>query len=359
LNPLTFFHQLQEAYRSAVVQSDLVVRYYQVAGYKVELYFAGSALPPLLTPALAHLAIPKVSQPDLRLYLWDSESTGVQPPPCPWRPEQVDLRGEVPTFSDERFLTAIQIDVNAVSILDRRHNVGIYWIDQLDSLRAYERAAPLKVLLHWWLRDRSLPMIHAGAVGTQDGAVLLVGKTGAGKSTTALACLSAGLRFISDDRCLLRLDPEPQVLCIYNSAKLHLAQMEHFPHLIPSISNLYRTEEEKALVHVYDFAPQQVVHQLPIRAILLANVAGTAATTFSPVSRMAVLRDFTTSTLVYQPGAAQAEVQMMAELVRRVPCYQIDLGSDLAGIPQAIEKLIKDKKFLRKDSLRQREEFGS
>ncbi len=107
-----------------------------------------------------------------------------------------------------------------------------------------------------------------------------------------------------------------------------------------AVANPHKLSREKALVYVNDYAPQQIVHPLPVRAILLANVAGTQATSLAPVSRMQVLREFTTSTLVYQPGAGPAEVGMMAELVRRVPCYQINLGSDLAGIPCVIQKLL-------------------
>jgi hypothetical protein len=339
---LTFFDELRAAYSLAAQRSATITHCYQIGKYQIQLCFAGPTLVPLLTPALAHLATSDVVDPDLTLYLWDSESTTTLPPPCPWTQDDVDLRGEIPAFSNDRFLTAIQLDVNAVSILDQHQNLGVYWIDSIDSLRVYEQAAPLKVLLHWWLRDRGLPMIHAAVVGDENGAVLLVGKSGAGKSTTSLLCLNAGLRYISDDRCLLALDPEPQALCIYNSAKLHWEQMERFPNLMAKVNNLDEVTKDKALVHVHDFAPQQIAHQLPIRAILLATVTGRPSTSLTPVSRIKVLSDFTTSTLVYQPGAAKKEVQMMADLVRRLPCYQINLGSDFGEIALAIAKVLND-----------------
>jgi hypothetical protein len=277
--------------------------------------------------------------PDVTLHLWDGASTGSEPPQ-PWSNAEVGLRGEVPMYSNGQILTAIQTDVNAVNIFDRHHRRGFYWIDSPASLRAYERAAPLKVLLHWWLRDLGLPMIHAGAVGTEAGAVLLVGKSGAGKSTTTLACLEAGLQYLADDRCLLALNPTPQVHCIYNSAKLHLAQMQRFPRLMTAVNNWHETTYDKALVHAHEFAPQQLARQLPIRALLLARVAGTPRTTLSPVARPHLLRDFVTSSLVYQPGAAHAEVHCMTAAVRQLPCYQINLGSDLAGIAPLITQIL-------------------
>lgn len=338
-DPPTFFAILRENYEAAAAKMGSITYCFRIAGYTVRIAFAGPALVAPLLPALAHLTIPDVAMPDLTLCLWDGMSTGFQPPRA-WTPADVDLRGEVRPLSNEQILTTIQMDVNAVSVLDQSRALGFYWIDSACSLRAYERAAPLKVLLHWWLRTRGLSMIHAGAVGLNDGAVLIVGKTGAGKSTTTLACFAAGMAYLSDDRCLLTLEPEPQAYCLYNTAKLHPAQMARFPRLLATVTNPHETREEKALIYLQQFAPQQLALCLPIRAILLAKVAGTTTTTLAPVSRMAVLRDFVTSTLVYQPGAAQDEVNMMTALVRQAPCYQINLGSDLAGIPPVIAQAI-------------------
>lgn len=340
MEPVTLYQGFADAYDAAVARVGASSRSYCIGGYTVRLRFAGKALEPLLTPALAHLAIADDAPPDLTLHLWDGASTG-STPPRPWTAADLALRGELPRFSSDAILTAVQPDVNAVSILDQRRASGFYWIDSPASLRAYERAAPLKVLLHWWLRARGLTLIHAGAVGTEAGAVLFVGKTGAGKSTTTLACLNAGLRYLADDRCLLALTPTPQVACIYNSAKLHLAQMARFPTLLAAVNNRHETATEKALIYLQEIAPAQIAPVLPIRAILLAQITGTPTTTLGPVSPMLVLRDFVTSTLVYQPGATHAETHTMTELVRRIPCYQLNLGTDLAGIAPVVIQAIK------------------
>ena len=57
LDPLAVFNSFRTAYQSAASHSEAVVHTYQIAGYRVRLCFAGPALPPLLTPALAYLAI--------------------------------------------------------------------------------------------------------------------------------------------------------------------------------------------------------------------------------------------------------------------------------------------------------------
>ena len=42
------------------------------------------------------------------------------------------------------------------------------------------------------------------------------------------------------------------------------------------------------------------------------------------------------------PGAGQAEVHRIADLVRGLPCYRLSLGTDMAGIPRAIESIVRE-----------------
>jgi hypothetical protein len=70
----------------------------------------------------------------------------------------------------------------------------------------------------------------------------------------------------------------------------------------------------------------------------LAHLTGRSETTLSPVSPIQVLRELFTSSMVYQPGMAQEELRLMATLVQQIPCQQINLGTDLARIPDVIAR---------------------
>jgi hypothetical protein len=190
-------------------------------------------------------------------------------------------------------------------------------------------------------------------VGTSLGGALLVGRTGSGKSTSALACLNAGMRFVTDDRCLLSLVPEPRALCIYNAAKLWPDQMRRFSLLMAAARIHSKREKEKALFFVQRFSPLQLALQLPIRVVLLARIANHQKTTLTSTTPIRVLHDLVPSTLIYQPGAAHDEMRAMSELVRRVPCRQINLGSELSRIPEVITQAIADHSSLTSSSCKE------
>ena len=65
----------------------------------------------------------------------------------------------------------------------------------------------LEPMLAWWLRQHGARLLHAGAVATAAGAVLVGGTNGAGKTRLILEwCLHHGAAFLGDDLVVLRDD---------------------------------------------------------------------------------------------------------------------------------------------------------
>ncbi|MEO0770938.1 MAG: serine kinase, partial [Cyanobacteria bacterium J06649_4] len=173
--------------------------------------------------------------------------------------------------------------------------------------------------------------------------VLLAGKGGSGKSSTALACLNSELVYASDDYCLVETDPEPYVYSLYNTAKLKgQADLERFPHLAPLISNPDSFTDEKAMVFLQEHYPEKLINKLPIKAILLPRVMGIPDTHIRRASSMLALKALAPSTIFQLPNTGQSALKMMATLARQVPCYVLELGTDIPQIPRAIATLLSD-----------------
>ena len=69
----TFYGAFQEALANSGGARDF---YYRLAGQTTRLRFAGNALVPYLTRALAHLFVPPTEKPDFTICLWESLTTG-------------------------------------------------------------------------------------------------------------------------------------------------------------------------------------------------------------------------------------------------------------------------------------------
>src|SRR3972149_4786960 len=318
-NPLAFFESVYDAYQRAEQSAGGVIdRYYTIGGYTVRLQFAGPALVPFITPALEHLAAPPdIIGADLTICLWDSVSTATSMLPCPWEQDDSFVPREVRGFNNARIHTAMSRDVGAVSMLDKTENLGVFWIRDAGHVPTHERGAPLRAILHWWMRQRGQLLVHAAAVGRQEGGVLLVGRGGSGKSTSALASLVSGWRYLSDDYCLLAANGVPYVYSLYNSAKLNATHLENFPALLPTISNPEELASEKALIYFYQHQPASLISGLPVWAILLPRVTGRLETVVTSAAPAVALQALAPSSLFQLPGAGQSEFLALADLVKK------------------------------------------
>jgi len=348
-----FFEKTYRIFQMAEDSAGFKERTYNICGKIITLRFAGSGLLPFITPALEHLSTQSEETPSLTVCIWDDVSTDTKMPPPPWLGLTVlgsegnfkDIytrRGDVRGFSDSRIYTSYNWDANALSILDKQRGLALYWTYNAHRLLSYESSAPLRTIFHWWMNQFGFQFVHSGAVGYLHGGVLLAGKGGSGKSTTALACLASELLYVSDDYCLISNDPEPYAFCIYSSAKLNADNIQRVPHVLSTISNLDRIDSEKAVFFLYPFVAAKIVKGFPVRAILLPRILAGNETKLRPASPMEALKALALTTMSQLAGAGQTSLQIMNSLAHQVPCYHMDLGTDLTRIPDVIAGLLKE-----------------
>lgn len=333
----TSLHSFKMAEKAAGVFKE---RFYNIGGEKVCLRFAGSALISHFTRALEHIAAEPSNDPGLTVCIWDDFSTQSRMPPPPWAGHAVyTRRGDVLGFNNDRICTAYNWSAASLSILDKRNSLALYWTYDARKLPSYEISAPLRTILHWWMNHHGLQFVHGGAVGTSHGGVLLAGKGGSGKSTTVLSCLSKDMLYVSDDYCLIATDP-PYAYSIYSSAKLNADNIQRVPHLMPTLSNRDSMDKEKAVFFLYPYFEKKITTGFPVRAILLPLIMEKKETTLTPASPMEALKALALSTMSQLAQAGRDSVQIMQHLVHQVPCYHIELGTDLSQIPDVILSLL-------------------
>jgi hypothetical protein len=262
----------------------------------------------------------------------------VKIPPLPWSEDHYLRFGLIDGYNSDRIKTLHQ---HALQMIDLDRNRAIYWIPEATNVPYYHSITPLRTTLHWWFDKHNQFIVHAAAIGIPEGGVLVTGKGGSGKSTTALSCIDNGLNYVGDENCLISNNPEPYAHSLYSSGTLEADDVEKFPSLTPSLCNENRLHVEKAVYNLFDRYQHYLPAGLPIRAVLVPRVTGKSATSIQGRSSCQTLLALAPGSLFQLPGAGRNSFRAMADLLRNVPCYSLELGTDVSKIPVVIERFLR------------------
>ncbi len=336
---------LKAGFRAACKTSGCVERNLVIAERGVRLRFAGPALVEPMSAALARLESPAPAPTAATVLLWDATSTGVPLPPVQWGAADLVDHGQargyrVRGWDRQRVYTQHDLQDGAITVFDLDSRTAIYATTDARQVPLYERAAPLRTLLHWSLSEPGRHLIHAGAVGGPDGGALVAGRSGSGKSTLTLACADAGFAYLGDDYVLIDVHTMPATAhAMHATAKLDPQGAGWQPALTPALLPRDGDDDGKVVIDVYRRRPGAFLASLPVRAVVLPRVREGARTRVRPASASEGLRAVGPSTILQHFGHGEAGMTTVSELMRRVPVYTIELGSDISSAVEAVARL--------------------
>lgn len=161
--------------------------------------------------------------------------------------------GDIPETLKEPTSQGVVYQAKADQFLLRLDEIGAFWVREGkevilerapqatdDEIRLFLFGSAFGALLH----QRGLFVLHASAIETDQGAVLFVGPSGNGKSTTAAAFHQRGYRILADDVCALKLDKTghpvvipafPQIKIWADTAKKLERATENMPRVRPQL----------------------------------------------------------------------------------------------------------------------------
>lgn len=325
----------RDGFAAAAAALGVRERHYELMGRVVRVRYAGAELERLLHPAMAHRETAADGAVGLTLHAYDSASGA----PAIAPPSGVDAETRDAFYLDEGAVRALWRS-DTCAVLDGATAEGWLWVAAPAAVDLGIASAPFRPIVEWWARPFGLERAHAGAVGTSKGGVLIGGVGGSGKSTTSLACLRAGLGYAGDDAVLVSAPPDPVVWSLYNTAKLEADHVTRLPWLAPAVANPDRLHVEKAVAYAYEIYPERCVAGFPLRAFLWPRVTGRATSTLVPLPAPKALAALAPSSLVLQAGDHSRTFAVLASVVRSVPCYVLESGTDLDGLARLVAELI-------------------
>ncbi|WP_018232756.1 hypothetical protein [Thioalkalivibrio thiocyanodenitrificans] len=334
--PDRFFQAASEAYGHAA-RGGSVHRDYRIHRWTLRLRFTSTDLAEALTPAIDHLRVEGARQIDFEIRCWHDQVPGRPMPAMPWNNTDILAQGHIRGFNEGPFRTVYQHGTDALNMIDLERGTGLFWVRDL-QLPDWEKAAPLRNLLHWWSQEHGLQFMHAAAVGEGGDCVLIVGPGGSGKSTTALAALMAGMDYAGDDYVLLETGEAPRVHALYASAKLEPQQLGRFPELGPHARH---QGGDKTILMIASIPGRQMAHPMRIRAVLVPRVTGGPVTRITGLNGGEALRALAPSTLFQLPGGRHHAFRQLSALARRLPCHRLELGTEMPGVVSALRQALR------------------
>lgn len=333
-SPSAAFAELRGGFERAAGRLDVGERRLRIGSQAIKLRIAGEAMAEAVLPALQHLTEPSPMQdePDLVVMAWDTGSSDTRLPDLP------GVRDGAVGHShyDGEGCLSFRIFDSAVSAMHIGDGEAVHCVANVRHVAPYDVAHPLGEIFAWWLSRSGCYRVHAAAVGTPAGGVLLAGASGAGKSTSALTCLHAGMNFAGDDQVLVRTDP-PAAISLYNSGRADCELLHRYPNVFPRLD--LPSGEGKA---VSFFPRDAMTHEIPLRAVVLPRVVPGGKCRIAPGSRATALLALAPWVVIHSPGAGGRALGSLRNLLAALPVYTLEIGDDLARIPALLSELIEE-----------------
>lgn len=217
-------------------------------------------------------------------------------------------------------------DASTLWVADTRRSLIARWVASPEDIPIWETIRPLRFALRWWAVAHGGALVHTAAVAGRRGAALIVGPAGAGKSTTAFACLGRGPLVLGDDYCLVEPASPAKQAVVHASYILgtlddhSLGMLPHLEHRI--IGTGLRGKSLVAL----DRLPHGTGSSPAIAVCALDRRPG-ERTRLEPISRAEVLRLLAPSTMFQIPGLQRETWSALLDVVRGLPAFRLVVGN--------------------------------
>lgn len=190
-----------------------------------------------------------------------------------------------------------------------------------------------------WASDSGLILLHAAAVGWDGKGVLIAGRSGSGKSTFAVSCLTAGLDFVSDDYALICESGQLCAMPLYTNIAVNPDMYSLLPRSERLSAPAYADWWNGKLHFHLDNA--HLCQKLDIKAVIMPRVSG------DPKPSIAVSPSGSAMTQMIHSSLVQLEryrdtqlIQKIAARMGNLPVYEMNMSANLEKNPAFLRSMI-------------------
>lgn len=199
------------------------------------------------------------------------------------------------------------------------------------------RGQPVNRSIAGWLGSHTVQLVHGAAVAVDGRGVLIVGVSGRGKSTTALACARAGFVYLGDDMCVVETGSvdrgiPARIHGVFATAKLNSDSRERLDagDWLP-LGTTSRGKTAAALPPEIRFGRSaELVAVLGVRTDVQPAAVPRRVTALEAMGMLAATR-------LLQPGLW---IRAAGAIARGVPAYEMGLDWDLNRVAAAVRSVV-------------------
>ena len=201
------------------------------------------------------------------------------------------------------------------------------------------------VALQVLLRTHGAYMVHASGVANANGAMLFVGGSGSGKTTTCLNLLLNGWQMLANDVVIIKRDGE-QIMAwpVPDTITLRPKTDTLLPKLRPFIDDPYRVDGVTLPTNMLP------THQLvqgnwspptPVRAICFPTIVPQTSTSTRPQIRAISLALLMQESIDrWDQAALNGHSDMLQAVCQQAACFALQLGNDMLQQRQVLANLL-------------------
>lgn len=310
-------------------------------GAPILLTYSSDLLEDSLFKAFEHLETSVEGiEPGFRIFACDADILNMELPGYDWLRRLADGDDVLITYNHGNLHALYNPKSGIFSLVDTARDRGLYYLPKIGDIPFYEKAAPMRMLLHWWCEKSGYVFVHGAAVAWKDNAVLLAGKSGSGKSTTAILAAQNGFGYLGDDYVILQRSGRPVIQSAYNSVKFRWEMIQRLPQAEKLSVN--QSDDDKGYFFLSGKKSDSLMRRAPLKAVLLPVIENRDRTSFMRVSQSRGLMGLAASSIFQMPGSGKKTLKNLADILRDVPVYQMSLGSDNGEIVESLREFITD-----------------
>lgn len=312
-----------------------------LAGRKIQLRTPSMLLNERMLPSLAHMLTTSTLEPDLVIWYAEDKDLPEKLKAPPWH--GFNAQGINMGMLDNDIQIFFQPWQHQIFLYSRSQNIGIYWVRRVADLPWWECTFSFRAIFHFWTADLTAQLVHAGAIGDADNAILITGKSGSGKSTSCLNLMKAGYQYLGDDYVWIELDKEPSVHTLYRTAKLEPENLHaRFSEWKSKVVNPETYHEEKAIFHIDQLYSSALVTNRKLKAIILPTVMHQNQSSVTRVPATEALMAMAPTTLHHLPHNRGTSYKKLMQISASLPSFKWELGTEEASFLQTFSKVLNE-----------------